>query len=204
MHSTKRLLYTTSLFALVLSIPFLFSSCATLFSGGSQDVEIQSTPSNADVLVEGSKRGTTPAEIEITRPEQGEAPEITIQKEGYEAKTLSLQKSFNAVTLLNILNPFSYFPLGLPATGFVVDWVTGALWDYDPEGYTVELASGNASSMAPTPYKDRGSHSTAPSKIERYNLKNLPTDEDGHRLVPAHEHAVSIYDPDTGTVYRFQ
>jgi hypothetical protein len=202
MRQTNRLFLLPSFAAAVVASGLLLSGCATLFSGQSQEVEIDSTPSNAEVMVNGTQRATTPATIEISRPGQGDPPEITLDKEGYEEKTLRLQKKFNAVTLLNILNPFNY-ALGVPVVGFGVDWYTGSFWKYAPEAYTVELGGGSASSRAPTPYKNRVERA-APTEVERYNLKDLPTGEDGHRVVPAHDHAVSVYDPDTGTIYRFQ
>lgn len=166
-------------------------------------MEIESTPSNATVMVDGRDQGTTPTTIEVKRPEQGDSPEITLNKEGYEETTLQLERQFNAVTLVNIINPLAYFPLGIPATGFAVDWYTGALWKYQPAGYTVELQSGSASSMAPTPYKNKAKRSTASSETARYRLRNLPTDEEGDRVVPA-QSSVSVYDSKTGTVYTFR
>ena len=154
MRKTIQLFSLSSLIVAGVASALVLSGCATLFSGSSQEVEIESTPSNASVMVDGKDQGTTPTTIEVTRPEQGDAPEITINKEGYQETTLQLERQFNAVTLVNIINPLAYFPLGIPATGFAVDWYTGALWKYQPDGYTVELQSGSASSMAPAPYKN--------------------------------------------------
>jgi len=203
MRKTIQLFPLSLLIAAVTASALVLSGCATLFSGGSQEVEIESTPSNASVMVDGKDQGTTPTTIEVTRPEQGDAPEITINKEGYQETTLQLERQFNAVTLVNIINPLAYFPLGVPATGFAVDWYTGALWKYKPDGYTVELQSGSASSMAPTPCKNKVDRSAASSETARYTLRNLPTDAEGHPVVPAHS-SVSVYDSKTGTVYTFR
>lgn len=181
-----------SLIAAAFASALLLSGCATLFTGTSQEVEVDSTPSDASVMVNGRERGTTPTTIEITSPKQGDPPEVTIDKEGYEEKTLRLKKKFNVITLLNVINPFNYV-LGVPVVGFGVDWYTGALWKYKPEGYTVELKNGTMSSMAPRP-----------SERARYELTNLPTDEHGHHVVPSHDSAVSVYDSETGTVYTFR
>lgn len=177
-----------SLFAVALLSALLLSGCATLFSGSSQDVRIESEPSEANIMVEGVKRGTTPATIDVTRPDLGDPPQIAIQKEGYEEKTLKLSKKFNAVTLLNILNGLIFAPVG-----FGVDWSTGALWKYQPENYTVELEQGSMSSMAPTS-----------SKAKSYTLRNLPTDDDGNYVVPEHHGAVSVFDSETSTIYTFK
>jgi len=203
MRKTIQLFSLSSLIVAGVASALVLSGCATLFSGSSQEVEIESTPSNASVMVDGKDQGTTPTTIEVTRPEQGDAPEITINKEGYQETTLQLERQFNAVTLVNIINPLAYFPLGIPATGFAVDWYTGALWKYQPDGYTVELQSGSASSMAPAPYKNNVERSAASSETVRYSLRNLPTDEEGHPVVPA-QNSVSIYDSETGTVYTFR
>jgi len=185
--------YVVSLTSLVAAASALFlSGCATIFTGTSQEVRVESTPSDANVIVEGRERGTTPMTVEIAKPEKGDPPEITIEKEGYQEKTLMLDKKFNVVTLLNIINPFNY-ALGVPVLGFGVDWYTGALWKYPPEEYTVELTSGSASSMAPPP-----------AETARYRLTDLPTNEHGHPVVPDHAEAVSVYDAETGTVYTFR
>lgn len=203
MRTTIQLSSLSSLLAAVVASALLLSGCATLFSGSSQEVEIESTPSNANVMVDGMDRGTTPTTIEVTRPEQGDSPEITLNKEGYEETTLQLERQFNAVTLVNVVNPLAYVPLGIPATGFAVDWYTGALWKYQPDGYTVELQSRSASSTGPVPYKDTVERSAASSETARYTLRNLRTDEDGNYVIPAHS-SVSVYDSKTGTVYTFR
>lgn len=192
MRRSDQLFPLTLLVAAAVASALFLSGCATLFSGTSQDVRIESTPADASVAVEGRERGTTPITVEVKRPEKGDPPEITIDKEGYQEQTLMLDKKFNMVTLLNVINPFNY-ALGVPVLGFGIDWYTGALWKYPPEEYTVELTSGRASSMAPPP-----------SETPRYRLTDLPTNEQGHPVVPDHDEAVSIYDAETGTVYTFR
>jgi hypothetical protein len=203
MRKPTQLFSLSSLIVAGVASALVLSGCATLFSGSSQEVEIESKPSNANVMVDGKDQGTTPTTIEVKRPEQGDAPEITLNKEGYEETALQLERQFNAVTLVNIINPLAYFPLGIPATGFAVDWYTGALWKYKPAGYTVELQSGSASSMAPTPYKNKVERSATSSETVRYTLRSLPTNEEGDRVVP-NESSVTIYDSETGTVYTFR
>ena len=58
---------------------------------------------------------------------------VMFQKEGFETKEVKLTKTFNPVTLLNIL-------LG-GAIGVGIDAATGSLTKYSPKNYTVDLES---------------------------------------------------------------
>ncbi len=110
----------------------LFSSgCATLFSGTDEEITFNSSPSGADVVVDGIVVGTTPTTVEIDRPGL-EDQDVTIELEGYETRTFELDKEFNTISILNIF----FWP------GFVVDALTGALFRYDKDTYSVNLETG--------------------------------------------------------------
>lgn len=110
----------------------LFSSgCATLFSGTDEEITFNSSPSGAEVVVDGIIVGTTPTTVEIDRPGL-EDQDVTIELDGYETRTFELDKEFNTTSILNIF----FWP------GFVVDALTGALFRYDKDTYSVNLETG--------------------------------------------------------------
>ena len=79
----------TSITALVVSV-ILLSGCATILTGTSDDVYINSNPEGADILIEGLKVGSTPAIITVTRPGFNEK-EIVLELEGYERRAFLLK-----------------------------------------------------------------------------------------------------------------
>lgn len=62
-HGTTLLLHGTSTLALLV----LLTSCAVMFNGTTQTVPVRSTPSRAEVFVDGEPVGFTPVELELTR-----------------------------------------------------------------------------------------------------------------------------------------
>ncbi|WP_139166197.1 PEGA domain-containing protein [Chryseobacterium soldanellicola] len=105
------------------------TSCATIFTGTKDKISFSSTPEGAKVFHKGIEKCTTPCTTEISR---GLGKQMaTFEKEGFNNKEVKLTKTFNPVTLLNIL-------LG-GVIGLGVDTATGSLIKYSPKAYTVEL-----------------------------------------------------------------
>ena len=112
---------------LILIVNSLFlQSCATLFSGTKDQINIQSQPSGAKVEVGGVYVGTTPCVVTMKRKNDGF---IILKKEGYRDKTATLQKSFNAISILNLTD----------IVGWVIDLSTGAINKFEPTSYNFEL-----------------------------------------------------------------
>ena len=65
---------------LLIVIALLFSSCATVFSGNTDDVTITTDPGNALVTIDGIPRGYTPLTLEL---EKGDTYNVTITKDGF-------------------------------------------------------------------------------------------------------------------------
>ncbi|MBK8552797.1 MAG: PEGA domain-containing protein [Ignavibacteria bacterium] len=63
---------------LLISIIY-FSGCATIFSGGSEDVSLESDPPKAKVLLNGSNMGKTPLTLSLKK---GKSYLIEFVKEG--------------------------------------------------------------------------------------------------------------------------
>jgi hypothetical protein len=111
---------------LALSV-LLLSACGTLFSGTSDNVAFNSTPSGAKIEINGVSVGRTPTVVNLHR--QMSPPQIMVKLDGYETKSLAVQNSFNMTTLWDIF----LFPT------FIVDLATGALMKFDPLNYNIEL-----------------------------------------------------------------
>jgi uncharacterized protein YceK len=105
----------------------LMSSCATVFTGSKQPVNIASYPAGAKIQVDGIDRGVTPSVVKLKKGFEGQT--VTLKKEGYEAKTFQPETSFNAVSVLNLFS----------ILGWGIDAATGAMMRYNPKAYELQL-----------------------------------------------------------------
>lgn len=119
----KKLLLTS-----VLATSFAFGS-ATIANGSSQSISFNSSPEGASVLVDGQTKCKTPCTVSLKKNKYSS---ITFKKDGYTTKTVSLEKSFDGVALLNIFWDFS-----------TTDLITGAIYEYSPNNYFVEMKKEN-------------------------------------------------------------
>ena len=107
---------------------FIFTSCATILSGTSDEINFTSDPKGADIMLDGLKVGKTPATVSIKRPGFGNK-EITIKLDGYEDRTFMLQKQFNTMTICNLAN----------WAGWIIDIITGSIMKYSKTNYDLDL-----------------------------------------------------------------
>ncbi len=103
------------------------TSCATVFTGTKQVVQINSIPSGAKIQVDGIDRGQTPSAVRLKKGNDGQI--VTLKAEGYETKTFQPETDINIIAVLNFFNLLCWG----------VDAATGALWKYDPKFYEIEL-----------------------------------------------------------------
>ncbi len=115
--------------ALLLGITLSATSCATILTGTKDKIIFNSTPEGAKVMHKGIEKCTTPCTAEIPRSLSRQT--VTFEKEGFNNKEVKLTKTFNAVSLVNIL-------LG-GVIGVGIDAATGSLTKYSPKEYKVEL-----------------------------------------------------------------
>ncbi|WP_294267124.1 PEGA domain-containing protein [uncultured Chryseobacterium sp.] len=115
--------------ALLLGITLSVTSCATIITGTKDKITFNSTPEGAKVMHKGIEKCTTPCTAEIPRSLSKQM--VTFEKEGFSNKEVKLTKTFNPVTLVNIL-------LG-GIIGIGIDTATGSLTKYSPKEYKVEL-----------------------------------------------------------------
>lgn len=118
-------------YGVLLALAISTTSCATIITGTSDKISFTSTPEGAKVLHKGVEKCTTPCETKIPRSLSKQT--ITLEKEGYVSQEVKLTKTFNAVTLVNIL-------LG-GAIGVGIDAATGSLTKYSPKAVTAELVT---------------------------------------------------------------
>lgn len=115
--------------ALLLGITLSATSCATILTGTKDKITFNTTPEGAKVMHKGVEKCTTPCTAEIPRSLSKQM--VTFEKEGFNSKEMKLTKSFNPVSLVNIL-------LG-GVIGVGIDAATGSLTKYSPKAYKVEL-----------------------------------------------------------------
>jgi len=121
----KKQLLTALLTGILLSA----TSCATIITGTKDKITFNSTPEGAKVMHKGVEKCTTPCTAEIPRSLGKQM--VTFEKEGFNSKEVKLTKTFNPVTLVNIL-------LG-GIIGLGIDTATGSITKYSPKEYKVEL-----------------------------------------------------------------
>jgi hypothetical protein len=145
----------------LLLIGCLLSSCATMTHGRDEVISVESNPSGANATIRCagniSARGTTPARLTI--PRKADGCNVNIEKSGMKTRNVELERGFTATYWLNF-GPTVGFPIAVlgsafgdrggnytawlavglfGAAGFVVDRVTGAMYDHDPHVINVTL-----------------------------------------------------------------
>jgi hypothetical protein len=115
------------LFSILLSV-VVISGCATIIKGTSQTVSINSNVSGAEVIVNGQRVGTTP----FTGPiERKSGTTVTLQKTGYQTKTVTMTTEIESVFWGNII-------IG-GVLGSTTDLTTGAMYYYAPATLQIDL-----------------------------------------------------------------
>jgi hypothetical protein len=121
---------TFNLFLTVMLVLSL-SSCAVLFQGTKERVNIISETTDAKIYVDGNYVGTGTTSVKLKRKEDHI---IVAQKDGYKSKTIPLDKQFQVgwVFLYVFVNPFA----------IITDAPTGAWYGFDKSQVVVpELES---------------------------------------------------------------
>lgn len=106
------------------------SSCATIFTGSKKRIMIDSNVAEAQsVTIDGKKykNVTFPFQVKVKRGFHETL--VTSQAEGYEPSSLSIDKSFNAVSVLNLLS----------LLGWGIDAATGAMMRPEYKNYELEF-----------------------------------------------------------------
>jgi len=112
-------------FLLVVAGLVLTSGCASIIKGTSQTVTFNSDPDDVTVIIDGKKFGVTPLSVKLKKSKYSN---VIFMKKGYKSRPLALQSRFDGVALINIA-----WDLG------TTDLITGAIYEYNPSSYYVEL-----------------------------------------------------------------
>ena len=107
--------------------------CATIHSGRSQLVSINSTPQGASVTIDGVVMGNTPLYADLER-KKGHVVQINL--EGYQPFQITLTRAKNGWIWGNVIS------FGL--VGVVVDVITGAVYKLEPEQVSAVMARSTA------------------------------------------------------------
>ena len=103
----------------------LATSCATILSGGKKMVRVDTKDvTGATVLVNGLEKGQTPMSLKVRADDM-----ITLGKEGYREKTVTVDSKFNSIAILNLFS----------ILGWGIDAITDSLKIPDTRVYTVTL-----------------------------------------------------------------
>ena len=130
----------------VILIPILFNSCATITKDDSQPVSFSSEPQGADVSLNNIPVGTTPTTVMVKR-KMGKTM-ITYQKEGYKTQSFPLDKSVSGMTFGNII--FG----GIIGAG--VDVATGKATNYQDSVHVKLIPLGSSTSSPVGNFKPPG------------------------------------------------
>jgi uncharacterized protein YceK len=132
----------------VLAIAAIMSSCATILTGTTQRVTIDSTPPGAKIIVDGYLMGTTPARVRLDRDFNAiidDGKDISLELEGYYPDGYFLGVDIEPSTILNVFCPF----------GFALDVVSGAIMRYDTDYYNIMLLPLEESTVQPGSQSDQ-------------------------------------------------
>lgn len=131
----KKTITIVTLIVMVVSL----TGCAAIFTGGRGKVKADSTPSGAEVFVNGEKMGQTPCVIRLkTKAEYT----LVIKKEGYKDQSFKITNKVGAGwVILDVI--FGLLPV-------VVDAVTGSWYVFNEKNFNAQLEK-NAPIPCPVP-----------------------------------------------------
>ena len=112
----------------IISIILLVSNCATIFKGTTEEVNFNTEPQKAEVIVNGLSMGVTPVALKL---ESKKTYMIEFRKEGYKSRSYNLTNHVGAGwIILDVL-------AGL--VGVIVDAATGAWYSLDQKNVNAVL-----------------------------------------------------------------
>jgi hypothetical protein len=112
----------------MLAVSLYFVGCATLFKGTTQEVNFNSNPQKARVIVNGVEMGETPVVLKL---ETKKTYTIQFQADGYKPKTYTITNHVGAGwVILDVLS-------GL--VGVIIDAATGAWYSLDQNNINAVL-----------------------------------------------------------------
>jgi len=112
-----------------LAVLFLaVAGCSTIINGKTQTVSINSNVRDANITANGLAIGKTPFTGEMIR---GDKTVVTVSKEGYISKTVTLSTDFEPIFWGNIISG--------GVIGSTTDAATGSMYKYAPNTLQIDL-----------------------------------------------------------------
>jgi len=110
----------------------VLASCATILSGSSADIQIDSVPSEAEVVIKSTGgltmfEGMTPATVKLSKKNEYQ---VVVSLDGYKMRTVAI--SHTGIESTAFCNLFSLL-------GWGVDYLTGAINKLEPNMLNVRL-----------------------------------------------------------------
>lgn len=127
MYKTKDWMSVFAASALVV-FGSLFTGCASIVKGTTQAIPVSSSPSGADISLDGNRVGQTPGSIEVKRKSDHL---MTIEKAGYHPESVAITRNIGGAVFGNILAG------GL--IGWGVDAISGAQYNLTPATINLTL-----------------------------------------------------------------
>tara|TARA_Y100001954_G_C15665880_1_gene530145 strand:+ start:106 stop:603 length:498 start_codon:yes stop_codon:yes gene_type:complete len=119
------------------------SSCASIFTGTTQEVNFNSQPTGAKIYIDGEDYGNTPRTIELRRKGHKKGDEskkkeydVKIELNGYHPYELKIKRSTQGWFWGNIL-------LG-GVIGMIIDASNGAMYKLTPEQIVAQMSNSSA------------------------------------------------------------
>ena len=116
----------------------LLTSCATILTGSSRKVLLESNPSGAVVYVNGMERGITPTLIKLKADDR-----LDFRLRDYKDKVVVVDSRFNLVAIIN----------GVSLVGWGIDALTGSLRRVKTKYIKVDM---DAAALAVHGYMEKG------------------------------------------------
>jgi hypothetical protein len=116
----------------------LLTSCATILTGSSRKVLLESNPSGAVVYVNGMERGITPTLIKLKADDR-----LDFRLRDYKDKVVVVDSRFNLVAIIN----------GVSLVGWGIDALTGSLRRVKTKYIKVDM---DAAALALHGYMEKG------------------------------------------------
>jgi hypothetical protein len=112
----------------ILSLLLVFSGCATIMHGTTQDIGVTTDPAGAELIVDGEQRYTSPAVIPMKRKDDHR---VLITREGYKKELVEIKGKLSWAVAGDFLAG--------GAIGYGIDAATGAQRRLEPEKVEVRL-----------------------------------------------------------------
>lgn len=119
-----------------IGVAIMLVGCATIITGTSEDVLIQSNPPRASITINGQPRGETPLQLDL---DSDRSYMVQVKLEGYEPQSFQIERSTSGWMIGNLL--FG----GIP--GLVIDAATGGMYVLEPTSVAAVLGKTETSAL---------------------------------------------------------